>query len=75
MVRERIEEVAYEMRQYRLLALDLDGTLLNEHGEVSETNAEWIRHAIEAGVTVCASTGRGFQGRFRLSSGWAWIRR
>lgn len=61
-VRERIEEVAYEMRQYRLLALDLDGTLLNEHGEVSEMNAIWIKHAIDAGVTVCASTGRGFQG-------------
>ncbi|XID95801.1 Cof-type HAD-IIB family hydrolase [Paenibacillaceae bacterium WGS1546] len=52
--------MAYEMKQYKLLALDLDGTLLNERSEVSETNAEWIRRAIEAGVTVCASTGRGF---------------
>ncbi|MFC4597049.1 Cof-type HAD-IIB family hydrolase [Cohnella hongkongensis] len=49
------------MKQYRLLALDLDGTLLNEQSEVSETNARWIRHAVEAGVTVMASTGRGFQ--------------
>jgi len=54
--------MTYEMRQYRLLALDLDGTLLNERSEISETNAEWVRRAVEAGVTVCASTGRGFQG-------------
>lgn len=52
--------MAYEMKQYRLLALDLDGTLLNDRSEISETNAEWIRRASEAGVTVCASTGRGF---------------
>lgn len=48
------------MGNYRLLALDLDGTLLNENSEISETNAEWVRHAVEAGVTVCVSTGRGF---------------
>jgi len=61
-IRKRVEKLAYEMKQYRLLALDLDGTLLNDRSEVSETNAEWIRHAVEAGVLVCASTGRGFQG-------------
>jgi len=54
--------LAYEMKQYRLLALDLDGTLLNEQSEISETNARWVKHAVEAGVTVCVSTGRGFQG-------------
>ncbi len=60
-MRERVDKLAYEMKQYRLLALDLDGTLLNDRSEVSDTNAEWIRHAVEAGVMVCASTGRGFQ--------------
>ncbi|MFC4303868.1 Cof-type HAD-IIB family hydrolase [Cohnella boryungensis] len=53
--------MAYERAKYRLLALDLDGTLLNDRSEISETNAEWVRHAVEAGVTVCASTGRGFK--------------
>ncbi|WP_274363895.1 Cof-type HAD-IIB family hydrolase [Paenibacillus thermotolerans] len=48
------------MSTYKLLALDMDGTLLNEHSEISPQNAEWIRKAIEAGVTVCFSTGRGF---------------
>ncbi|MEK3882893.1 Cof-type HAD-IIB family hydrolase [Paenibacillus sp. PL2-23] len=48
------------MPKYKLLALDMDGTLLNERSEISEGNAEWIRRAREAGVTVCFSTGRGF---------------
>ncbi|MCR2806188.1 Cof-type HAD-IIB family hydrolase [Paenibacillus soyae] len=48
------------MPKYKLLALDMDGTLLNERSEISEENAEWIRRAREAGVTVSFSTGRGF---------------
>lgn len=50
----------YQMGQYRLLALDLDGTLLNDRSEISETNAKWVQKAVQAGVTVCVSTGRGF---------------
>ncbi|THF82610.1 Cof-type HAD-IIB family hydrolase [Cohnella fermenti] len=48
------------MGHYRLLALDLDGTTLNDRSEISETNREWIAKAREAGVTVCVSTGRGY---------------
>jgi HAD superfamily hydrolase (TIGR01484 family) len=55
-----VEQLAYQMGKYRLLALDLDGTLLNDRSEISELNAKWIQHAIDAGVTVCVSTGRGF---------------
>jgi HAD superfamily hydrolase (TIGR01484 family) len=47
--------------KYRLLALDLDGTTLNDRSEISEANVEWIRRASESGVTVCVSTGRGFE--------------
>lgn len=47
------------MARYRLLALDLDGTLLNDRQEISSANAEWVRRAREAGITVCISTGRG----------------
>lgn len=43
------------------MALDLDGTLLNETSEISDTNAEWVKRAVDAGVTVCVSTGRGFK--------------
>jgi len=46
--------------RFRLLALDLDGTLLNDRGEISPANAEWVRRAQEAGITVMVSTGRGF---------------
>ncbi|RED57204.1 Cof-type HAD-IIB family hydrolase [Cohnella lupini] len=49
------------MGKYRLLALDLDGTLLNDRSEISATNLEWVKRAVDAGVTVCVSTGRGFQ--------------
>lgn len=48
------------MTKYKLLALDMDGTLLNEQSEISSENAEWIKRAMDAGVTVSFSTGRGF---------------
>lgn len=48
------------MGKYKLLALDLDGSLLNDRSEISETNLEWIKRAAAAGITVCVSTGRGF---------------
>lgn len=46
--------------RYRLLALDLDGTTLNDRQEISEVNQEWIHKASAAGVAVCISTGRGY---------------
>lgn len=46
--------------KYKLLALDMDGTLLNDKQEVTPMTAEWIRKAIDAGVHVCLSTGRSF---------------
>jgi Cof subfamily protein (haloacid dehalogenase superfamily) len=42
----------------RLLALDIDGTLLDSHGRVPEANARAIVEAVEAGVTVALATGR-----------------
>lgn len=44
---------------YRLLALDLDGTLLNRKGAVSPQNVEAVRRARRAGVTVMICTARG----------------
>ncbi|WP_141680443.1 MULTISPECIES: Cof-type HAD-IIB family hydrolase [Bacillales] len=49
------------MGDYKLLALDMDGTLLNEQSEISAENAEWIQKALDAGVIVIFSTGRGFR--------------
>jgi Cof subfamily protein (haloacid dehalogenase superfamily) len=45
----------------RLLALDLDGTLLNSRGELSERNLEAIAAARSAGVRVALVTGRRFR--------------
>ncbi|GAA3409179.1 Cof-type HAD-IIB family hydrolase [Paenibacillus hodogayensis] len=49
------------MPRYKLIALDMDGTLLNNEHEVSEENRAWMFKALEAGVTVMLSTGRGVQ--------------
>ena len=35
---------------YKLVAIDLDGTLLNSYGEVSEENKKAIEKAIKKGV-------------------------
>ena len=42
----------------RLLACDLDGTLLNGKGVLSEATAAALRQAIESGVEVVFATGR-----------------
>ncbi len=45
----------------RLLALDLDGTLLDSHGNLSERNRIAINQAREKGVRVAVVTGRRFR--------------
>src|SRR5688500_16413592 len=45
----------------KLLALDLDGTLLNSRGQVPDTNRDAIRAAEERGVLVTIATGRRFR--------------
>jgi Cof subfamily protein (haloacid dehalogenase superfamily) len=42
----------------RLLALDIDGTLLDSHGALPEANRRAIAAAIESGVEVALATGR-----------------
>ncbi|BBH22533.1 5-amino-6-(5-phospho-D-ribitylamino)uracil phosphatase YcsE [Paenibacillus baekrokdamisoli] len=46
------------MGRIKLIALDLDGTLLNECSEVSEENRKAIAEARSRGVTVIVATGR-----------------
>lgn len=38
--------------------MDLDGTLLDGNGDVSEQNAEWVRHAHRSGLHVVLVSGR-----------------
>ena len=49
------------MSDYRMLALDLDGTLLTEDKTITANTKYWIRQTVEAGVAVIFATGRGFQ--------------
>lgn len=46
------------LTEIKLIALDMDGTLLNEKGEVTEANREMITAAQAKGVHVICSTGR-----------------
>ncbi|MEP6704412.1 MAG: Cof-type HAD-IIB family hydrolase [Acidobacteriota bacterium] len=45
----------------KLLALDLDGTLLNSRGKIPDSNRRAIRAAEDAGVLVTIATGRRFR--------------
>lgn len=45
----------------KLLALDLDGTVLNSRGEITDRNRRAIREAEDAGVLVTIATGRRFR--------------
>ena len=47
--------------KYRLLGIDLDGTLLNSRGRVSDANRDAIAAAQRAGCTVVPCTGRGWR--------------
>ena len=43
---------------YKLVAIDLDGTLLNSYGEISQRNKDAIQKAIDRGVEVMIASGR-----------------
>ncbi|MDR1136584.1 MAG: Cof-type HAD-IIB family hydrolase [Clostridiales Family XIII bacterium] len=46
------------MSDIKLIALDLDKTLLNSEGKLSETNRKALERAIEMGIIVAPATGR-----------------
>ena len=45
---------------YKLIAIDLDGTLLNSYSQVSEVNKQAIKRVIEKGSEIVLCSGRGF---------------
>ncbi|WP_171016705.1 Cof-type HAD-IIB family hydrolase [Pseudalkalibacillus caeni] len=49
----------------KCIAIDMDGTLLNEMQEVSRENIEAIQKAQQQGVTVVLATGRAYTGALR----------
>ena len=56
---------------YKLVAIDLDGTLLNSYGEVSEKNKKAIKKAMQNGKEIVIASGRPLQSAksFALESG------
>ena len=54
------------MTRPRLLALDLDGTLVGSDGSVSPRNAEAVNAARDAGVEVVVCTGRRYRTTVRV---------
>ncbi len=46
------------MKMYKIIAIDLDGTLLNSYGEVSVKNKEIIQKAVASNVEVVLASGR-----------------
>lgn len=47
------------MSKYKVIAFDMDGTLLNSEKEISENTLQAIQKAIHAGKEVILATGRG----------------
>ena len=50
------------MNSVKLIALDLDGTLFNRNGEITQKNKDEINRAYQQGVSTVISTGRPFNG-------------
>lgn len=50
------------MQNIKLIALDLDGTLLNSNKELTERNARALGRAADAGMEIVPTTGRFFDG-------------
>lgn len=44
--------------RYRMIAIDLDGTLLSPTGQVSERSRSAVHAALSAGLLICFATGR-----------------
>ena len=51
-------ETKQEINQFKMVALDLDGTLLRKNHEISDDSVSYLRSLHEKGVIVCIATGR-----------------
>ena len=52
----------------RLIAIDIDGTLLDSRGDVPARNRRAVRRALEAGIHVVLATGRAFHHAVPIAS-------
>ena len=62
MEQQRTEKREMNRKDIRLIALDLDGTLLNSMKLLSPANAAALERAARAGVLIVPTTGRFYGG-------------
>ena len=53
---------------YKLMAIDLDGTLLNSFGEVSENTRKALKKVKEQGTEIVLASGRPISTCFRKTN-------
>ena len=44
--------------KFKMVALDLDGTLLNSKHKISKSSVDYLRYLHEKGIIICIATGR-----------------
>uniref|UniRef100_UPI000A682AB3 HAD family hydrolase n=1 Tax=Paenibacillus dakarensis TaxID=1527293 RepID=UPI000A682AB3 len=49
------------MNRFKLIALDMDGTLLTDDQRITEETVVWLNRAVDEGIKVLFTTGRGMQ--------------
>ena len=52
--------MCYNPNMYKLIATDLDGTLLNDSGELPEVNKHYIHKIMKSGIHVALCSGRSY---------------
>jgi Cof subfamily protein (haloacid dehalogenase superfamily) len=69
----QIEEIPEQTKKkglnplkYKIVALDLDGTLLDSNGQISERHIQIIKKTSEAGIYVLLATGRYYMQTIRI---------
>ena len=56
---KNIADFKSEAKKIKLIALDLDGTLLKNHTEITDTTIEACRNSLRKGFNIVLITGRG----------------
>ena len=56
--KEQQEAIAAVKDKFKMVALDLDGTLLSNNHQLSTEQAAYLRHLHDNGITICFATGR-----------------
>ena len=62
-------------QQYRLLCMDIDGTLLNSAHKLPPANREAVQSAAKNGVTICLMSARPPRAVFPIRMRSAWMDR